>query len=116
MASNRVTYLRRKSYNTRSNKIRKHRTPGGRLTIKYVGKRQKGVQPMGETKSRISGLKKLNNTEVRGQTYTQRSISRAYGGVLTPKQLKERILKAFICTEVQISKCDLRRVQQKIKQ
>ncbi len=43
MASNRVTYLRRKSYNTKSNKIRKHRTPGGRLTIKYVGKRQKAV-------------------------------------------------------------------------
>ena len=100
MASNRVTYLRRKSYNTKSNKIRKHRTPGGRLTIKYVGKRQKAVQPMGETKSRISGLKQVSNKEMGRQTYTQRTISRAYGGVLTPKQLKERILKAFICTEV----------------
>ena len=38
----RVHYLRRKSYNTKSNKIRKHRTPGGRLTIKYVGKTSKG--------------------------------------------------------------------------
>ena len=43
MRSTRVTYLRRKSYNTKSNKIRKHRTPGGRLTIKYLKKRTKGV-------------------------------------------------------------------------
>lgn len=43
MVSHRVNYLRRKSYNTKSNKIRKHRTPGGRLAIKYVNKKTKGV-------------------------------------------------------------------------
>jgi hypothetical protein len=43
MTSNRVTYLRRKSYNTKSNKIRKIRTPGGRLTAQYIKKREKGV-------------------------------------------------------------------------
>lgn len=104
MTNNRVTYTRRKSYNTRSNKIRKIRTPGGRLAAQYVKKREKGVQPMMETKSKISGLKQLGNKEVGRLTYTQRSIARPYGGVLTPKQLKERILKAFLCSEVQQAK------------
>lgn len=104
MTSNRVTYLRRKSYNTRSNKIRKIRTPGGRLTAQYIKKREKGVQPMQETKSKLSGFKQIGNKEMGRLTYTQRSISRPYGGALTPKQLKERILKAFLCSEVQYSK------------
>ena len=33
MTNIRVTYKRRTSYNTKSNKIRKIRTPGGRLTV-----------------------------------------------------------------------------------
>lgn len=52
--ADRVTYKRRKSYNTRSNKIRKVRVPGGRLAAQYVKKREKGVQPMMETKSKLS--------------------------------------------------------------
>ena len=42
MGSARVTYRRRKSYNTKSNKIAKHRTPGGRLVAKYLRKKAKG--------------------------------------------------------------------------
>lgn len=104
MTSNRVTYSRRKSYNTRSNKIRKVRTPGGRLTAQYVQKREKGVQPMLETKSKLSGFKQIGNKAMGRLTYTQRHISRPYSGALTPKQLKERILKAFLCSEVQQAK------------
>lgn len=39
MADIRVTYRRRTSYNTLSNKIKKTRVPGGRLVAHYVGKR-----------------------------------------------------------------------------
>lgn len=98
--ADRVTYTRRKSYNTKSNKIRKVRTPGGRLAAQYVKKREKGVQPMLETKSKLS-FKQLGNKENGRTTYTKRHISRPYSGALTPKQLKERILKAFLCSEVQ---------------
>lgn len=54
--ADRVHYLRRKSYNTKSNKIRKHRTPGGRLAIKYVKKITKGPQTSINTKARLTGL------------------------------------------------------------
>ena len=33
MLDTRVTYRRRKSYNTKTNKIRKVKTPGGRLVV-----------------------------------------------------------------------------------
>lgn len=38
----RVTYRRRKSFHTKSNIVRKVRTPGGKLVVQYVGKRGKG--------------------------------------------------------------------------
>ena len=37
----RVTYRRRKSFATKSNVVRKVRTPGGKLTLQYVGKQAK---------------------------------------------------------------------------
>jgi hypothetical protein len=40
---NRVTYRRRHSYNTRSNRIRKVKTPGGKLAVQYLTKSAKGV-------------------------------------------------------------------------
>ncbi len=100
MANIRVTYMRRTSYNTKSNKIRKIRTPGGRLAVQYVGKRGKGVQLSGPTNAKVTGLKRVNNSKNRTLSYTQRSIARPYGGVLAPVQLKERILKAFLSEEI----------------
>ena len=100
----RVHYLRRKSYNTRSNKIRKQRTPGGRLAIKYVGKTSKGPQTSINTKSKLTGLQKLSNSRWRGLSHTQRTISRPYGGVLTPCELKDKIKRAFLIEEVKIVK------------
>ncbi len=32
----RITYRRRKAYNTKSNKVRVARTPGGKLAVHYV--------------------------------------------------------------------------------
>ena len=40
----RVTYRRRKSFNTASNKVRKVKTPGGKLVLHYMGKKGKGPQ------------------------------------------------------------------------
>lgn len=100
MTSARVTLRRRKSYNTKSNKIRKHRTPGGRLTIKYLRKNGKGPQSSINTKSRLSGLQKLRNPQYRKLSKTKRSISRPYGGVLTPQEVKDKIMRAFLVEEV----------------
>ena len=38
----RVVFTRRHSYATRSNKIRKFRTPGGDVAIQYITKKAKG--------------------------------------------------------------------------
>ncbi len=38
---NRVTYRRRHSYNTASNKVKKVKTPGGRVVFHFVGKKAK---------------------------------------------------------------------------
>ncbi len=38
----RVTFKRRHCYATRSNKIRKFRTPGGKISIQYLTKKAKG--------------------------------------------------------------------------
>ena len=99
MSSIRVHYLRRKSYNTRSNKIRKLRTPGGRLTVQYVGKRHSRPAPALRTNARLSGV-----TARPDRIRSKNRVSRPYGGVFTPGQLKERILRAFLTEEVKIVK------------
>ena len=101
---NRVTYRRRKSYNTRSNKIRKVKTPGGRLVAQYVRKTAKGVQTAVKTNSKLSGLPKHRNAQYRGLAKCKRTVSRPYGGVLTPQDVKDKILRAFLIEEVKIVK------------
>ena len=104
MADTRITYLRKKSYNTRSNRIRKLRLPGGRLSIQYTGKRAKGPQTAFKTKSRLTGLKRLRNPQYATLSKTQRRICRPYGGVLTPSEVKEKIMRAFLIEEVKVVK------------
>lgn len=63
MLNRRVTYRRRKSYNTKSNKIKKVKTPGGRLVVHYRKKRTKGPQTQEDCKSKLTGLSRLNNSK-----------------------------------------------------
>ena len=50
MVVQRVTYRRRKSFNTASNKVRKVKTPGGKLVLHYMGKKGKGKIASGDSK------------------------------------------------------------------
>lgn len=52
----------------------------------------------------MNGLARMSNSKYAALSYTKRSISRVYGGVLTPNQLKERIKRAFITEEMKIVK------------
>ena len=101
---NRVTYRRRKSYNTRSNKIRKVKTPGGRLVAQYVRKTAKGVQTAVKTNSKLSGLPRYRNSQYKNLAQCKRTVARPYGGVLTPQDVKDKILRAFLIEEVKIVK------------
>ncbi len=115
MGSARVTLLRRKCYNTKSNRIRKQRVPGGRLTIKYLRKTAKGPQTGVNTKAKLSGLSRLRNPQYQKQSHTKRSISRPYGGVLTPREVRDKIMRAFLIEEVKCVKQFVRE-QAKLKQ
>mgnify|MGYP005677879041 CR=1 FL=1 len=73
----RVTYRRRKSFNTKSNKIRKVKTPGGKLVVHYVGK--KGKAPMcGEPgcNTRLSGVRRYPNTHLCVALCSQSPVAR----------------------------------------
>ena len=116
MPSNRVHYLRQHTYTTRSNKIRKVRTPGGRLTVQYMKKTAKGAQQPFAGNSRLSGLKKMSNQDYKNTANNSRRIARAYGGVITPVQLKEKIMRAFLIEEVKVVKQMIRDKKKKEKE
>merc|ERR1711990_299652 len=85
---------RHNSWNTRSNKFRQVRTPGGRLAVQYVQKTAKGPQnAMVTSAKRLGGLGKM-----RPQNY--RRVNRAYGGVYDHSEVKNRIIRTFLTEEV----------------
>merc|ERR1712151_196158 len=97
----RVNYRRNKSWNTRSNKTRQVRTPGGRLTAQYVQKRCKGPgNGMVTSSLRLGGLRRMRPTDYRRTTKHSRRSSRAYGGVYSHIELKNRIIRTFLTEEV----------------
>merc|ERR1712050_747462 len=97
----RVTYSRQKSYRTRSNKIRQVRTPGGRLVVQYVGKRSKGPQTaIATSDQKLGGLAATRPSMAHRIAKHRRTVTRAYGGVLTHTELKQRIIRTFLTEEV----------------
>merc|ERR1712196_569135 len=97
----RVNYKRNKSWNTRSNKIRQVRTPGGRLTAQYVQKKSSGPgNGMRTSSMRLGGLRRMRPTDYRREAKHTRRISRAYGGVYSHIELKNRIIRTFLTEEV----------------
>jgi len=62
MPSLRVTYRRRNGYNTRSNKTRVIKTPGGDIRLLHIKKR--GTVPKcGDCGSKLSGVSCLDTNE-----------------------------------------------------
>merc|ERR1711874_384591 len=97
----RVHYAKKKSWNTRSNKIRQLRTPGGRLAAHYVAKKSKGPGNGMRTSSiRLGGLRRMRPTDYRREAKHTRRISRCYGGVYTHSEVKNRIIRTFLTEEV----------------
>ncbi len=92
MLDRRVTYRRRHSYRTKSNKFRVLKTPGGKLTVQYVTKKTNGTGKAGVTKARPGAFKRLS--------YSKRTVSRPYGGVLTHSEVRDRITRAFMIEEI----------------
>lgn len=98
MPDHRFTRPGRHSYNTRSNKVRPIRTPGGKLAPKKIKKTTKGPR-CSDSKVAIQGIKHLKQSAYGKLKKRQRTVSRAYGGSLSPQCLKTRIIRAFLLEE-----------------
>ena len=99
----RVTYRRRLSYNTKSNKVRKVKTPGSRLVVQYVQKRAHGPRAPHDScdcGKRINGIAQLRPYHYKKLSKRQKTVSRPYGGVLCAGCVKSRIIRAFLIEEI----------------
>ena len=97
----RLVFRRRLSYNTKSNRRRIVRTPGGRLVYQYLKKPRK-VPRCGMCKERLRGIRPARSFERSRICYRKKTVKRAYGGVLCHKCVKEKIVRAFLIEEQKI--------------
>merc|ERR1719432_314865 len=91
MLDRRIQYRRSSSYKTRGNRFRPVKTPGGKLVLHLIKKHTKGTG--------MQGVKVARPNDFRRLTSARRTVSRAYGGILTGTEVKERIMRAFLIEE-----------------
>ncbi|XP_064441017.1 large ribosomal subunit protein eL34 isoform X3 [Mirounga angustirostris] len=87
----RLTYRRRLSYNTASNKTRLSRTPGNRIVYLYtkkVGKAPKSA--CGVCPGRLRGVRAVRPKVLMRLSKTKKHVSRAYGGSMCAKCVRDR--------------------------
>ena len=94
----RVVYRRENNFNTKSNKTKVVKTPGGRLTVHLVKKAAKGPR-CGDCKGKIIGVPCLRPFQYRGLAKSERTVSRAYGGSRCMSCVRDRIKRAFFLEE-----------------
>jgi large subunit ribosomal protein L34e len=102
MINRRVHYTRKVSFRTRSNAIKRIRTPGNRLTIQYTAKKSHGV--VGEKGQRLAGIPAERPAVFRRMNKRSRTVSRAYGGTKSHDEVRNRIVRAFLVEEVKLIK------------
>merc|ERR1712000_755181 len=114
MADNRVTYRRRNPYNTRSNRTRVVKTPGGELRLLHIKKR--GTVPKcGDCGNKLSGIPALRPREYSQISKPQKTVQRAYGGSRCGNCVRDRIVRAFLIEEQKIVKKVLKEQEQSSK-
>ncbi|KAF0519151.1 60S ribosomal protein L34-B [Gigaspora margarita] len=99
----RLTYRRRLSYNTKSNRTRVIKTPGGKLTWLYEKKPAKGPH-CGDCGSRLPGIPALRPRQYAQISKRQKTVRRAYGGSRCARCVRDRIVRAFLIEEQKIVK------------
>eukprot|EP00173_Palmaria_palmata_P003858 Plantae.Rhodophyta-Palmaria_palmata.ctg42623.p1 GENE.Plantae.Rhodophyta-Palmaria_palmata.ctg42623~~Plantae.Rhodophyta-Palmaria_palmata.ctg42623.p1 ORF type:complete len:118 (-),score=27.70 Plantae.Rhodophyta-Palmaria_palmata.ctg42623:81-434(-) len=103
MPDARVTLRRKSPYCTRSNRFKKIRTPGGKLTIQYVKKRG-SVPKCGDTGAPLFGVAVCRPKELMRLSKPKKTVTRCYGGALSGKAVRNRIVRAFLVEEQKIVK------------
>ncbi|CAK5031967.1 unnamed protein product [Meloidogyne enterolobii] len=98
----RLTYRRRLCYNTKSNKTKVVKTPGGRNVLHY--RKKKGSIPKcGDTGVPLKGIKAARPRQLSKMTKRLKTVTRAYGGCLSAAAVRQRIIRAFLVEEQQIA-------------
>lgn len=101
--SQRLHYRRRLSYNTRSNKVKVVKTPGGKLTYIYTTKRS-AVPKCGDCHKDLQGIPAVRPIRYSQLSKRQKHVTRAYGGSRCHGCVRDRILRAFLLEEQKIVK------------
>merc|ERR1711977_423192 len=99
----RLTYRRRKSYATKSNKVRKVKTPGGTLAFLSVAKKASKIK-CGDCGTALQGLPTLRPCMYKRLAKNKKSVARAYGGSRCAQCVRDRIVRAFLIEEQKIVK------------
>lgn len=98
MPDNRFTRVGRKPYNTRSNKAKPIRTPGGKLVAQTIVKKSKGPR-CADCGVALPGIKHLKATAYKNIKRRERTVSRAYGGAVCGSCVRQKIVRAFLLEE-----------------
>eukprot|EP00921_Rhytidocystis_pertsovi_P019997 GHVQ01031730.1.p1 GENE.GHVQ01031730.1~~GHVQ01031730.1.p1 ORF type:complete len:132 (-),score=19.17 GHVQ01031730.1:437-832(-) len=94
----RLNYRSHCHYNTKSNKVRKVKTPGGKLVFQNLTK--KAQRPKcGDCKKPLNGIPALRPYKYSLIPKHDRTVSRAYGGSRCHQCVRQRILRAFLVEE-----------------
>ncbi|KAI9324333.1 ribosomal protein L34e-domain-containing protein [Obelidium mucronatum] len=110
----RVTYRRRLSYNTKSNKHRMVKTPGGKLVYQLVKKRV-GAPKCGDCGEALPGIPALRPADFARVSKRQKTVSRAYGGSRCSHCVRNRIVRSFLIEEQKIVKKVLKQQEEEAK-
>mmetsp|Transcript_21324 Transcript_21324/g.43032 ORF Transcript_21324/g.43032 Transcript_21324/m.43032 type:complete len:115 (-) Transcript_21324:378-722(-) len=95
---NRTVRLGRQPYNTKSNKTKPIKTPGGRLVPHKIVKKTKGPV-CGDCKVSLPGVKHLKGSKYRNLKKRERTVGRKYGGTVCGGCVRTRIVRAFLLEE-----------------
>merc|ERR1712228_1001761 len=99
-------------YNTKSNRQRTLRTPGGKLTY-HVLKKKSSKPKCGDCGKALIGVPRLRPIEYRRLKKREKRVNRAYGGSRCAGCVKQRIVRAFLIEE---QKCVKQVLQEKMSQ
>ncbi|CAO1617891.1 unnamed protein product [Parajaminaea phylloscopi] len=99
----RVTLRRRNPYNTKSNRRRVVKTPGGKLRYLHI-KKLPTAPKCGDCHTALPGIKALRPREYATVSKRSKTVQRAYGGTRCANCVRTRIIRAFLVEEAKIVK------------
>eukprot|EP01063_Lacrimia_lanifica_P035969 TRINITY_DN69_c0_g2_i4.p2 TRINITY_DN69_c0_g2~~TRINITY_DN69_c0_g2_i4.p2 ORF type:complete len:112 (+),score=52.65 TRINITY_DN69_c0_g2_i4:57-392(+) len=97
-------------FGTKSNKFVIKHVPGGKLICQSIKKKVTGPRtPKYLGGVRLQGVKAFRPVDAKAAPKRRKTVSRAYGGVLTHAQVRDRVTRAFLIEEQKIVKKVLKR-------